>query len=145
MSLNELQETYRCTYEHTDVHTRAYPYWFACMSPVRLFVNMYRVHMLFDFRFAFYVCDVLWLLLLLLLLLLVHEYKCCLSLPPLFRPTSTPSMCACVCVCGSSVYARMCFLIVVCTCLFAASCYCCSCLLLCSHELFALARLFHAC
>jgi len=31
--------------------------WYGCMSPVRLFVNMYSVHMLFDFRFAFYVCS----------------------------------------------------------------------------------------
>lgn len=113
MSLNELQETYRCTYEHTDVHTRAYPYWFACMSLVRLFVNMYRVHMLFDFRFAFYVCDVLWLLLLLLLLLLVHEYKCCLSLPPFSAPPAPPP-CVPVCACVARVYMHECVSLLLC-------------------------------
>lgn len=62
-----------------------------------------------------------------------------------FSAPPAPPPCVPVCACVARVYARMCFLIVVCTCLFAASCYCCSCLLLCSHELFALARLFHAC
>lgn len=124
---------YLRTYSYCSYIACTYECMYDCLYAV--LVCQY-VHMLFDFRFAFYVCDVL--------LLWVHEYKCCLSVPPLPGPNDRPPsssfyVCACVCISLFFVCARMCFLIVVCTCLLSDVVAVAVVWLTCSHELFALA------
>lgn len=87
---------------------RSIPTYIFVLLVHRLLVCQY-VHMLFDFRFAFYVCDVL--------LLWVHEYKCCLSVPPLPGPPAPDPLLVvfmCVCVYIAFLYVLECVSLLLC-------------------------------